>query len=320
MPLSQGDLVLDIGSNDCTLLKFYSDDLFRVGIDPTIEKFKKLYPPQIRGISDLFPSQRLGPLIGDKKAKIVTSIAMFYDLESPQQFVREIHRLLADNGVWILEQSYFLSVLECAAYDVICHEHVEYYCLRQIKWLSDRLGFKIVDLQLNDVNGGSFCITLAKSEAPYPECTQLVRETLSRENDKDLASDYPYQAFKSKVASHRLKILEFLQHARAKGDKIIGYGASTKGNVILQHCGITPDLLPSIAEVNPDKFGCFTPATGIPIIPEEQARKARPDYFFVLPWHFKDNIIERERAFLEAGGKLVFPLPELEVIARTPLA
>lgn len=307
-----GDLVLDIGSNDGTLLKAYPRrGLDLVGIDPTAEKFRKYYPPNVRLICDFFSKERVKKSVGAKRAKVITSIAMLYDLDSPMDFVAQIRDLLADDGVWVAEQSYLPAMIEQNAYDTICHEHLEYYALRQIQWMTDRLGLKIIGLELNDINGGSFSFAAAKREAPYPECTALIRQVSRRERKYEALA--PYRAFRRSVLKHRREMRRFLRRSRADGKLVLGYGASTKGNVILQFCGITRKDIPCIGEVNQDKFGSFTPGTLIPIVSEQEAKAMRPDCLVVLPWHFREFILKKEAAYLRSGGKMFFPLPRPRV-------
>jgi NDP-4-keto-2,6-dideoxyhexose 3-C-methyltransferase len=315
--LKKGDFILDIGSNDGSLLSFYPEDkgLNLAGIDPTGTRFKEYYQDRIIIIPSFFSAAEIKKNFGERKMKVVTSISMFYDLESPMQFMREICEVLADDGIWVLEQSYMPTMLNMTAYDTICHEHLEYYSLKQIKWMADRVGLKIISINFNDTNGGSFCITTAKKNSNYVEAEHEMNEIYSKEIKINLHTDKPYQGFKQRVNDHKNNLLEFFAEIERKEEMILGYGASTKGNVILQYCGLSKKDLPFIAEVNSDKFGCFTPRTLIPIISEKEAREMKPDYFFVLPWHFRNGIIEREKVFLETGGKLVFPLPEIAIIS-----
>jgi len=315
--LQDGDLVIDIGSNDGTLLQAYPQESVQlVGIDPTGIKFKDYYPNTIRLIPDFFSAQIVRKNFGSKKAKIITSIAMFYDLEQPMEFMKDVHEILANDGVWVFEQSYMPTMLDTTSYDTVCHEHIEYYGLKQIHWMTSRVGFKIIDVEFNAVNGGSFSIMVAKTSAPYLENKSLVDEILLREDSSGLSTEKPYELFKISVFNHKQLLLNFLHKAKSEGKLVLGYGASTKGNVILQFCELSKDDIPAIAEVNPDKFGSFTPGTLIPIISEEEARAMNPDYFLVLPWHFKDNIIEREQEYLKKGGKLVFPLPHITIVGQ----
>lgn len=312
-PLKPGDAVLDIGSNDGTLLNSYPKDVQPIGIDPSAEKFRKYYRPDARLIVDFFSAENFRRQTDSTHAKIVTSIAMFYDLEMPMSFVEQVRNILAPDGVWHLEQSYLPLMIKVNAYDTICHEHLEYYALKQIKWMTDRAGLKIVDVTLNDINGGSFAITVGHRDGPYPEATEKITKLLAEEKEMGLDGLEVFKKFRDGVFKHRDELIQKLQELKKAGKLVLGYGASTKGNVILQFCGITSDLLPAIMEVNPDKFGCYTPGTRIPIISEMDGHARKPDYLLVLPWHFKENILKRETAYLGRGGKFLFPLPEIHV-------
>jgi hypothetical protein len=312
--LAPGDTVLDIGSNDATLLKAYSiPSLTRIGIDPTGAKFRAYYPDDIKLIPDFFSS---GAFDGASKtrAKIVTSIAMFYDLDDPVWFAREIARVLAPDGIWHFEQSYMPSMLRLTSYDTICHEHVEYYSLGVVKNILAAADLRVLDVQMNAVNGGSFAVTAVHKESPRRSNAAVVEWLLAQEERMGLATPRPYRDFEERVFRHREDLQRLLRALRDDGKRIIGYGASTKGNVVLQFCGIGPDLVEAIAEVNPDKFGCYTPGSHIPIVSEMDARAMQPDYFLVLPWHFKEGILQREQNYLAAGGKMIFPFPEIEIV------
>jgi hypothetical protein len=312
---SDGDLLLDIGSNDGTLLSFYPDrGVELVGMDPTADRFAAYYKPHIRRVADFFSAENFRAIFGQRKAKIVTSIAMFYDLDRPLDFVRQVASILADDGVWHFEQSYLPAMLAAGSYDTACHEHLEYYGLRQIRYMTDAAGLKILDVKLNDINGGSFAVTVAKAGASHAANTALVEQIIGREECLGLNTFQPFAAFRQAVEVHREELVGLLKRLKAEGRLVLGYGASTKGNVILQYCDIREDLVPAIAEVNEEKFGCFTPGTAIPIISEPQALAMKPDYFLVLPWHFKGNIVQRQSAFLQAGGKLIFPMPQIEIV------
>jgi hypothetical protein len=316
--LNTNDVVLDIGSNDGTTLSFYPEALTRVGMDPTAGRFRRFYPQGVHVIADFFSAERFQHEMGARKAKIVTSIAMFYDLERPLEFVQQVASVLDDEGIWHLEQSYMPSMLSQTAYDTICHEHLEYYGLRQVQWMIERCGLKIIDVELNDVNGGSFAVTVAKATAHFDPRTEQIERIADEEGRLELETLVPFEKFAGRVFAHRDELARLLERLENEGSRVLGYGASTKGNVILQFCGITTDQLPFIAEVNEDKFGCFTPGTGIPIISETDARALKPDYFLVMPWHFRENLIAREAEFLREGGKMIFPLPAIEVVSATP--
>ena len=311
--LRPGDVVLDIGSNDATLLKAYKTPaLTRVGIDPTGNKFRHYYPDDITLVADFFSAAAFRQI--SKKAKIVTSIAMFYDLEHPVDFASQVAEVLADDGIWHLEQSYMPSMLRTVSYDTICHEHLEYYSLDVLRKILDKAGLRIMSVQMNSVNGGSFAVTAVHKKSPLASDSAIIDWLLGQEDRMGLNTSRPYREFEERVYRHRNDIIRLLKSLREDGKRIVGYGASTKGNVLLQFCGIGSELLEAIAEVNEDKFGCFTPGTAIPIISEAEARAMNPDYFLVLPWHFKEGIIQREQKFLASGGRMIFPFPEIEIV------
>jgi len=315
--IAPNDIIVDIGSNDSTLLQTYPHEgPILVGIDPTGIKFRGYYPDHIQLIPEFFSAESFKRCFGKEKAKVITSIAMFYDLEDPLDFMRQIYDILANEGIWVFEQSYMPTMLEKNAYDTICHEHAEYYRLKQIKWMTDKVGLKIIDVEFNEVNGGSFSVVAAKASSPFRENTALVEKVLKEEESKGLNTLKPYEAFKKRVFRHRDQLRQQIEKIKSDNQLILGYGASTKGNVILQFCEFTEEDIPFIAEINKDKFGCFTPGTGIPIITEAEAKALKPDYFLVLPWHFRNNILTRERKHLESGGKFLFPLPEIEAVLK----
>lgn len=314
IPVGGGDLIIDIGSNDSTLLQAYPKvgaDL--VGVDPTGRKFQKYYPSDVELIPEFFSSEAIRARYGSRKAKVVTSVAMFYDLEDPLGFMRQVYDVLDNDGVWVFEQSYMPTMLEMNAYDTICHEHLEYYRLKQIKWMMDRVGFQIVDVEFNAVNGGSFSVTAAKDASKYGENAALLKTILRREEEMGLGTLLPYERFRQDVYRHRHELPLLIREINVHGKRIIGWGASTKGNVMLQFCNLSSDDIPFIADVNRDKWGCYTPGTGIPIISETDAKAMSPDYLMILPWHFRQHFLEKEGEFVRSGGKLLFPLPVIEV-------
>ena len=312
--LKPGDAVLDIGSNDATSLKAYqTSSLRRIGIDPTGAKFRQYYTDDIALVPDFFTAANYRS-VEKKPAKIVTSIAMFYDLEDPVAFARDIASILADDGVWHFEQSYLPSMLRMTSYDTICHEHLEYYSLGVVQNIVAAAGMKVVDVTMNAVNGGSFAVTAAKISSPRKPNSAVIDWLLGQEDRMGLNTPRPYREFEERVFRHRQDLQRLIGALNADGKKVLGYGASTKGNVVLQFCGFTAKDMPAIAEVNPDKFGSFTPGTRIPIVSEKEAHAMNPDYFLVLPWHFKDGILQREKDYMARGGKFIFPFPEIEII------
>ncbi|BCK01207.1 class I SAM-dependent methyltransferase [Anaerocolumna chitinilytica] len=313
--LIAGDIVLDIGSNDGTTLNAYSvQGLTKIGMDPTGVKFNQYYKPDVRLISDFFSADKFLEESENKRAKVVTSISMFYDLESPIAFAEEVERVLADDGVWHLEQSYMPTMLRQNAYDTVCHEHLEYYSLTVIKYIVERVGMRIIDVSMNDINGGSFAVTVSKTGSMHKSNDVLINWVLNQEANLKLNMVVSYLKFAERVKSHKDAFSYMLNDFVRKGASIYGYGASTKGNVILQYCGITENEITAIAEINPDKYGAFTPKTLIPIQSEVEVKKLKPDFLVVFPWHFRNNILAKESEYINNGGKFIFPLPFIEVV------
>jgi SAM-dependent methyltransferase len=322
---SSGDVWLDIACNDGTLLRQAPDYMTKIGIDPADDSYVAESSKHGTIVQDFFSwdaYQRTGH--GDKKAKVITCIAMFYDLNDPRPFIRDAHRILADDGVFVLQMSYTPLMLKQLAFDNICHEHVYYYDLNSIKKLFEQEGFVLRDCSLNDTNGGSFRVYFQKADSDEKTFgTQQIRDvsnfriasTLEYEKANwDITEPKLWQAFGANIDELKHQVTDFLHQAKLEGKKVYGYGASTKGNTLLQLFGITPDLLTAIAERSPYKFGLQTVGTQIPIVSEEEMRAAKPDYLLVLPWHFIDEFVKREQDFISNGGKLVVPCPKFQVI------
>ena len=313
-PVGAGDIVVDIGCNDGTLLKSYKmPGLERMGIDAIAGKFKDEIPDGIQVTEGFFTIDLAHQLFAQNKAKIITSIAMFYDLEQPGDFVAAIADTLAGDGVWVLEQSYLPTMLETNAFDTICHEHLEFYGLEQIDRLASMHELRVFDVQKNAINGGSFRIAVCHDNAPY-ETSDAVTNLRAQEAELGLNTAVPYAAFQKKINELRDDLKIFVEAEIAKGKKIYAYGASTKGNTLFQFYGLDHRHIVAVADRNPEKWGRRTPQTRIPIVSEQTARADSPDYFLVLPWHFRDEFVKREAAFLERGGKFIFPLPNFEVV------
>jgi NDP-4-keto-2,6-dideoxyhexose 3-C-methyltransferase len=309
--LDRDALVIDIGSNDATTLKAYPTGVGTlVGVDPTGVKFSAFYPSHVRLIPEFFSSAEIRDTFGDRKAAVVTSFSMFYDLEDPLDFMREVCKVLSDDGLWVFEQSYMPTMLARNSYDTVCHEHLEYYALRQVEWMADRAGLKIVDVEFNDINGGSFSVVAAKQGSGHVPAAR-VAEAFRAEAALELETLTPYRDFARRVSDSRDALRAFIDDARRSGRSVAALGASTKGNVILQYCGFTAIDITGIGEVNEDKFGGYSPGSLIPIVPEGELLASGSDYLLVLPWHFR-KFFESNIRF--AGHRLVFPLPILEIV------
>lgn len=306
--------VLDIGSNDGTLLANYPKDVLRIGIDPTIIKYSKFYEENIIKVPKFFSEETFNNVSEGNKADIITSISMFYDLPDPNLFVENIRAVLSQEGIWNLEQSYMPSMLRTNSYDTVCHEHLEYYSLYVIKNLMEKNKLRIIDVVFNRINGGSFSVTVCHEDAKYQSNTPIINWMLKQEDRMNLNSPFPYREFERKAYSHRSDLKDLIKAIKNSNKRIAGYGASTKGNVLLQFCELNAKDIYGIAEVNEDKFNKYTPGSNIPINSEEEIKSSNPEFMLVLPWHFRETIIEREKDFLRMGGKLIFPLPEIEIV------
>ena len=311
---STAGTVLDIGCNDGTLLNCYPATTTKLGIDPS--DIAQSAGSDIRLVHDTFPSSELTALLAGRKCDIVTSIAMFYDIEDPIGFARAVKDVLAPDGIWALEMSYMPTMLANNSYDTICHEHLEYYSLAVLERIMRTAGLKVFDVSLNSINGGSIrCFATHETNFRYGsfDYALRVRALRQQEFDLELDTDKPYRNFQDRIDAHRLELSTLLKNFKADGKQIHVYGASTKGNTILQWCGIDHALITVAAERNPDKVGARTLGTEIPIVSEETSRAMRPDYYLVLPWHFKDEFLQREAQALRQGIRFIFPLPAIEI-------
>jgi len=304
-----GDVVLDIGSNDGTLLSYYPSYTKRIGIDPTGIQFLKYYNSEIKLIPEFFSRDVFRKEMGEKNAKYVTSISMFYDLPDPLSFVKDVAGIMSEDGIWTMEQSYAPTMLENTLFDTICHEHLEYYCLKQIEWMVSRAGLRIINASLNECNGGSFRMFICHENADY----KTDYKSIEKLRHKEINTSQMINIFVKECKEYKEKINETIHEILRKGETISIYGASTKGNTLLQFCGIDSTMIKNVAERNEMKYGCRTPGTNIPIISEDEVRKTHPSYMLVLPWHFRESIIDREGDYLKNGGKFIFPLPYIEI-------
>ena len=309
--------ILDIGSNDGTFLNFFANKekkLNLYGIDPSSEKFKKFYNKKINLITDYFTYENFFKNINNQgqKFKLITSFAMFYDIENPNKFCKDIYKLLDKVGLWALEISYFPALLKNLTYDQICHEHVTYYTLTTFNNLVKKQGFKILDFRFNEINGGSIEIICAKKSNNIKSNDSKIKKHLMDEKNITLDS---YKKFNERVENTKKNILEILKLVGSKN--IIGYGASTKGNIVLNHCNITSKNISYICDENSYKFNKFTPGSNIKIISKEKMRKLQPKYLLILIWSFRKEVIKQEINYINKGGKLIFHLPQLHIIDKS---
>jgi len=302
--LLSDDTVVDIGSNDATLLKNYPKSLRRLGFDP-VSKFGKFYKEDnLTFINDFFSKRAFLKAYKGRKPKVITAISCFYDLEDPNQFVQDVAEILHPQGVFIVEQNYLATMIENLAFDNIVHEHIEYYSLKSLEHLLNRHFLKVVDVRVNGINGGAFRTYIKHMDGV--EKMRLIEAKMRLDNQ------FTYVLFRMKLEKTAKQVRDFIKGEVKKGKTVYTYGASTRGNSLLQTCKLDDTLIKAAVERNPVKFG--KKFLGIPIISEEQARKEKPDYMLVLPWFFKEEFLKREEGYLKSGGKFIFPLPKFEVI------
>jgi hypothetical protein len=322
-----GDIWLDIACNDGTLLKQVPDTYSKIGIDPADDTFVNESSKVATIVQDYFSYdayQRTG--YGDKKVKVITTIAMFYDLIDPHPFINDVCKILDDNGIWVLQLSYTPLMIKQLAFDNICHEHAYYHSIGSFKKLFESHGLKIVDCSLNDVNGGSFRVYVQKETADVTSFgTSPLRDVCKFRVDSLLEYETTFynmndlniwKKFQSDIEELKEQTVNFIKQEKAKGKVICGYGASTKGNTLLQWFGLDHTMIDAIAERSPYKFGLKTIGTNIPILSEEEVRNMKPDYMLVLPWHFISEFVQREDEYLSNGGKFIVPCPKFEIIGK----
>jgi NDP-4-keto-2,6-dideoxyhexose 3-C-methyltransferase len=297
---------LDIASNDGTLLS-YAPDVYKVGVDPVGFLCKEAEKHADRIVNDYFDSKHF-----DEKFNVVTSISCFYDMNDPRKFVSDVCDVLEDDGVWIIQQNYLLKMLETQAVDNICHEHLEYYSLMALENLLAKFGLEVVEVTTSMVNGG--VIRTVVGRKGLFEIHESVEKQRQIEKDWKLDTTEPYKAFAESVKKQLRELTLLVKDINNKGEKVYVYGASTRGGTIWQSANLTELDLPYAIERNPAKVGKYMSCIGSEIISEEQARKDNPEYMLVSIWFFKDEVIKREQEYVNNGGKLIFPLPQLEIV------
>ena len=312
--LKTKDHVLDIASNDATLLNFYPKNIITVGVDPLVNKYKKYYNKINYKIPNFFRNTDIKKLKLKKKFKIITALSVFYDLKSPGNFIKEVRDILDKKGVFILEHADLLSIIKNNIFDTICHEHIEYYSSKVIIEMMNHNRLKVFDHEFNDINGGSSRYYISHEKSNYKVKQKKINKLLLDERKIFLYSKKTYKVFFKKILKERKKLKKLIREIKNKKMIIHGYGASTKGNVILQFYGIGNKEINYIADRNPLKHNLFTPGTKIKIISEDYSRRLRPDYYLVLPWHFKKEILIRERKIRKKGTKFIFPLPKVKIV------
>jgi len=311
--IKKGEFVLDIASNDGTMLNFYRKDLITVGIDPILSKFKKFYKNINFKVCSFFSLSSLKKNKLFKRYKIISALSVFYDVKDPDSFLKDVKNLLHKDGVFILEHADLLSIVKNNLFDTICHEHLEYYSTKIIVSMLKKNDLKVFNLKRNAINGGSVRYYISHSNSGYKVNNKKILQVIKEEDKMKLEKVQTYKDFLKKINIQKTKLNNFLKEKLKKNKIIHGYGASTKGNVLLQYFRISKNQIKFIADRNPQKYNLYTPGTKIKIISEKLSRKMNPDYYLVLPWHFSDEILKREKKIRKKGTRFIFPLPKLKI-------
>ena len=311
--IKKNDFVLDIASNDGTLLNFYNKNITTFGVDPLVKKFTSNYKKINYKISDFFSSKKIKEKILNKKFKIVTALSVFYDLRSPNKFLSDVEDILDKNGIFLLEFADLASIVKLNMFDTFCHEHLEYYSLNVIHEMCKRNNLRVFDIKTNNINGGSTQIFICKKNAKYLTNYPIIKKFSVSEKKLQLDKKTTFIKFFKRINEIKSKIKNFLEKEKKRKKTIHCYGASTKGNVLLQYFKINNQIIDCVAERNPKKYNLFTPGTKIKIVSEKISRAMSPDYYLVLPWHFKKEILKREKKMINKGSKFIFPLPKISI-------
>ena len=311
--LKSKQYVLDIGSNDATLLNFYANDIIKVGVDPLVNKYKKFYKKINYKISNFFKIKDIEKIKIKKKFKIISALSVFYDLRDPNKFIKEIKKILDDKGVFVLEHVDLYYIIKNNIFDTICHEHLVFYSTKIIIEMMKNNGLKVFNHEYNEINGGSSRYYICHSKTNF-KVSKNIKKVLLRENLQGIELKKTYKLFFTKILNEKIKLIKLIKKIKNEKQDIHGYGASTKGNVLLQFYNINNKVVNYIADRNPLKWNSFTPGTRIKIISESQSRKIKPHFYLVLPWHFKNEILIREKNIRKKGTKFIFPLPKVRVV------
>ena len=311
--LKTNDCVLDIASNDGTLLNFYKKNIITVGIDPLVNKYRKFYKKINYKISNFFKIKDIENIKIKKKFKIISALSVFYDLRDPNKFIKEIKKILDDKGVFVLEHVDLYYIIKNNIFDTICHEHLVFYSSKIIIEMMKNNGLKVFNHEYNEINGGSSRYYICHSKTNF-KVSKNIKKVLLRENLQGIELKKTYKLFFTKILNEKIKLIKLIKKIKNEEQDIHGYGASTKGNVLLQFYNINNKVVNYIADRNPLKWNSFTPGTKIKIISESQSRKIKPHFYLVLPWHFKNEILIREKNIRKKGTKFIFPLPKVRVV------
>jgi len=313
--LKVDDIVVDIGANDCTMIQWFPDSLKRIAVEPAKNIDWSHVTSSIQIVNDFFPSSKFIKALNGDKVKVFTSCAMFYDLDKPNDFVKSIKENLHKDGVWCIQLSYALSMTKNLNFYDICHEHLEYYTLKTLRYLMKTNGLHLHHAEENRVNGGSAIVFISHIDKSMKDSDELSR-LINEEESLGLYEADAYKNFYSRMNDLKFKVNKYIDSEISKGNLILGLGASTKGNVLLQYFGLDKKKIPFISEKQKSKVGLKTLGSDIDLISEEAAYLKNPSCMLVLPWYFKDEIVAREKDYIQNGGALLFPMPYAHLVTQ----
>jgi hypothetical protein len=312
--LNADDIVVDIGANDCTMIQWFPSSAKRFGVEPAENIDWSNVDKSVSIINDYFNRGALTKRIGQDKVKIFTSCAMFYDIDDPNTFVKTIKDTLDVNGVFIIQLSYIVSMIKNINFYDICNEHLSYYSLETLNNLMNLHDLEIYDAIENNVNGGSALVAI--THKGQRDKTARYKDLLRIEKGFNLHDPETFKNFYGKVMEIKSKVSSYIKRITDSNNQVIGLGASTKGNMLLQLFDLDKSIISCISERNKDKVGLRTLGTDIPLISEEEARERNPSCMLVLPWYFKAEIVARELDYINSGGELLFPMPYPHVVRK----
>ena len=313
--LQQNPNILDIGSNDGTFLNFFAKQNYNnlYGIDPSALKFKSYHNKKIKLITNFFSKEKINQKYGQIKFDLITSFAMFYDVSDPNLFCKQIASLLNKNGIWVLELSYWPMLIENMTYDQICHEHIAHYSLTVLKKIFEKNSLSINNFSFNEINGGSIEIICSKKKSKHKIEKDKISNQIAYESKINLKT---YKNLDIRIKNTSTVLKNYLENLKKGKNLVIGYGAATKGNIVLNQIGADKNLIPFIADSNPEKHGHYTPGTNIKIISKKEMRKRKPTYLLVFIWSFRKEVVKQELSFIKKGGKLIFHLPTFHIVDK----
>lgn len=313
-PAADG-LVVDIGSNDGTLLRFFKDSGRRVlGIDPAREISERTRASGIPTIVDFFT-----PALADRvlrehgAASVITANNVIAHIDDLAAVMEGVRHLLAPDGVFVFEVSYLVDVVEKTLFDMIYHEHLDYHSVTPLTGFFSRCGLELIDAVRVDTHGGSLRGVVQKKGGGR-EVSESVARAVAQEKAMGLDRADTFRAFAAHIQALKTELVGLLRQLKAEGKRIAGFGAPAKTTTLMYHFGFEPGMIDFIVDDSPLKQDHFTPGMHIPVVPAQHLYEKRPDYVVILAWNFAEPIMAKHAAFCDGGGHFIVPLPRVQVV------